>query len=184
MNCKNCGAKLKTNAKFCHACGQPVESAENNNTTVVSDSNSNQNANYQNMYYQNMNNTPQEKEEGLAIASVVLGGLSFLIGGVVVILPIVGLILGICAKKKSTLKTVGIILNSVSLFFIVILWSLMIWVFGIVGSEVANSFDSLEDTVLEDRSFEEEIDRQRDNTRKYFHYDDDMIENEDTIITE
>ena len=156
MNCKSCGAKLKAGAKFCHACGSVVEG--------------NENANYN---YNVNNNQPVNTEEpadGLAIASVVLGGISFFVGVIIVILPIVGLILGICSKKKHTLKTVGIILNSVSLGLIVLLW---IFIFGIF-SLTAKSVEGFQDKIMNEE-YREKIEHRLEE--EFDEFDDYLEEN-------
>lgn len=119
MFCKNCGNKLSADAKFCRECGTKIEAEKKvkNETILVSKSN--------------------------ATASLVLGIISLFFGLFMIPLPIVGLILGICQKGKCGEKIAGIILNSISIFFIVLFWG-AIFLFAILETNTKN-YESIED---------------------------------------
>ena len=169
MNCKKCGAKLKNGAKFCQACGEAVENVEINNTN-----------NYQsNMQEQQ---TPREGGNGLAIASVVLGALSFFLGWVFVLLPIIGLILGICQKKTGALKVVGIVLNSLAIVVVALIWFFAIALVKSVSEEGPENFvNNLFGINLDEweEKLNDEIDEDEDLIDEYFHTDENGTTNEE-----
>ena len=119
MFCKNCGNKLSADDKFCRECGTKIEAEKKvkNETILVSKSN--------------------------ATASLVLGIISLFFGLFMIPLPIVGLILGICQKGKCGEKIAGIILNSISIFLIVLFWGTII-LFAVLESNTKN-YESIED---------------------------------------
>ena len=75
-------------------------------------------------------------DSSLAIASVIMGGLSILISTFFFPIAIIGLVLGICQKGKSSLKTIGIVLNSIGIAI-----ALLVWIF--IGSLFLNLFKGL-----------------------------------------
>lgn len=98
MNCKYCNKRLRKGSKFCTECGHSVNEVE---TPIVEE-------------------TPSK---GLAIASIVIGSVSMLLGlFMFIIVPGIGLTLGLVQKGKSTEKTVGVVLNSVAIGLGVFAW--------------------------------------------------------------
>lgn len=119
MYCSNCGIKNDEN-NYCVNCGNKL----NNNNVIVN-----------------------KESNGLKTASIVLGILG-IIGTVLIVfspisfvLSLIGLILGIVANKKIR-NVSGIILNSIGLFFSIIIlgiiWLILMFMFG-------NSFDEISD---------------------------------------
>lgn len=120
MYCSNCGIKNDEN-NYCVNCGNKLN---NNNNVIVN-----------------------KESNGLKTASIVLGILG-IIGAVLIVfspisfvLSLIGLILGIVANKKIR-NVSGIILNSIGLFFSIIIlgiiWLIIIFMFD-------NSFDEISD---------------------------------------
>lgn len=101
MVCNNCGKEIQNGTKFCTNCGTKVE--EKAVEPVVTE-------------------TAKPASQGssaLGIASMVLGIVSIILSWIlsifILVFPIVGLILGICAKGKKGFKITGIILNAISI---------------------------------------------------------------------
>ncbi len=74
--------------------------------------------------------TRNKVSKGPAIASLVIGILSLFLGVIFLPLPVIGLILGLSQTERCAEKTAGVILNTISLVFSVIVIVLAI-VFGI-----------------------------------------------------
>ena len=129
MECKKCGKKINKTDKFCQYCGTEVSK-----DAVVSEPKS------------KVEKVVEKKEEpkvetvktasenkpskGLAIAGMAVGivGLLFslIFGPFAFVLPVVGLILSLCAKGNSGFKTAGIITSIVA--FVI---EIIITVFGL-----------------------------------------------------
>lgn len=111
MNCKNCGAEIAANSKFCTKCGVMI------------------NDNYEQINY----NENIKKKETLGTISLVLGIISlllaFLLNIFILPLAIIGLVLGIINKVKKGKNITGIILNSISIFIAIIMAIIVIFVF-------------------------------------------------------
>ena len=105
MYCINCGNKLDKDAKFCKECGTK--------TSRVIDTS------------EEITNRYIPKSKGLATASMILGIISLLLGFIIVPLPIIGLVLGLCQKGRCGEKVAGIVLNAFALFIIVLTWFLV-----------------------------------------------------------
>ena len=116
MFCVKCGKEVKEGTKFCTSCGAEIEAQKEKKDDKLTYS--------QNKSIETTSNpTPVvEKTEstgdGKGTASLILGILS-IIGCLTPITSIVGLILGITAKKSGK-KTAGIILNSIALGLFII----------------------------------------------------------------
>lgn len=129
MFCVKCGKEVKDGTKFCTNCGAELEAKEAPKEEVKDDKLT---------YSQNdtikttSNPTPAEKPastgDGKGTASLVLGIVSFIVPCAGFITSIIGLILGICAKKSGK-KTAGIILNAIALGLIIIS-AILLWGFG------------------------------------------------------
>ena len=119
MYCKKCGNKLSKADKFCKECGTKVNEEVTTSEGIK---------------------IPESRSA--AIASLVIGIISFIFGYIFIPLPIIGLIIGICQKGKHPEKTAGIILNVVSLIFSVLLWGLIIF---LVAVDEPKNYESVED---------------------------------------
>jgi hypothetical protein len=103
MYCSNCGQKNDNN-KFCTNCGINLKPAK------------------------------IKEDSEMKIASIILGGLGIFANLTIVfsffgsIISLIGLILGIITTKKEK-NTIGIILNSVSLFISIIMISIFVIIF-------------------------------------------------------
>ena len=94
-------------------------------------------------------------DNSLAIVSVVMGGISILFGTIIFPIAIIGLILGICQKGKSSLKTVGIVLNVIGLVFAILLWTFL---FGVLFKFIKAAFNEvkMEDSFKIEGTFEDD----------------------------
>ena len=132
MYCVKCGKEVADGTKFCTNCGAEIEAkveevkddklTYSQNQTIATSTNPTP-----------VEAKPTEAGDGKGTASLVLGIVSFIVPCVGAITAIVGLILGICAKKSGK-KTAGIILNSIALGFIILGWILV----AILGFDVTN----------------------------------------------
>lgn len=139
MKCKQCNNDLKETDKFCPKCGEKVNSRKKKGETQVEVV------------------QPQKSSKGTAIASLVLGIISFFFGAILLPLPIIGLILGITNKEKCGERIAGIILNTTSLAY-----AILVWIF--VGFTLTN---------IVDRLIYGEI---QDDEREHYNYNiDDML---------
>ena len=117
MYCNNCGTEIKENEKFCSNCGQKsgVKKLEQK----------------------------ESQNEGLGIASMVIGIISIILSLIlnilIIIIPIIGLILGIINKAKGGKKISGIILNIISIVLSIVLF-IFFFIMGI--SLISNFMDS------------------------------------------
>ena len=68
----------------------------------------------------NCGNEVNKSDNTFAIVSIIVGVISFLGGFFFIPLPIIGLVLALKQKDKSTESIIGIIINSISLFFAII----------------------------------------------------------------
>ena len=130
MKCSKCGESVKDGDMFCHHCGNQVRGT-----------------------------TEKKPDITFAIISVVLGGLSFLFGALFFPISIIGLILGICQKEKTPLKTVGIVLNSIGLFISIIAFTLFIsFIINVKNNVVENKKvqDFVEDIIEDNIDFDED----------------------------
>ncbi len=105
--CKNCGAQINDNEKFCSSCGQKIEEASFG-TSEQSNEQSNTDAgamNYnQNIYYQPQN----QPTSGMAVASLVLGIVGIFISWFTLLVPsILGIIFGAVAIKQCSEKNLN-----------------------------------------------------------------------------
>ena len=99
MNCSSCGYELTEGAAFCDHCGTPIGEAE-------------------------PVDTPQPKTgDGMAVASLVCGIVSWGTCGGFLVLPIIGLFLGIFGLKsrQSGMAIAGIACNAFALLLLIII---------------------------------------------------------------
>lgn len=112
MYCIKCGKKLDEGNRFCTNCGQPVD---NKNNTYIK---------------QTVQVKRKEQTSGTAIASLVIGIISFAISFIfsLISLPlsIAGFCFGIATKQKSGIKIAGLILNILAALISI----LMLIIFG------------------------------------------------------
>lgn len=137
MFCVKCGKEVKSGTKFCTNCGAELEEKKDDKLTYS-----------QNKAIETTSNpTPvpvsatSTGSDGKATASLVLGIVSFVVWCVTPITSIIGLILGICAKKSGK-KTAGIILNSIALGFSII-GLIIFFAFGSFATLI-EEFDTLD----------------------------------------
>lgn len=126
MFCVKCGKEVKEGTKFCTNCGAEMEEKKEEKLSYS-----------QNQSIPTTTNTtpvaaPASTGDGKGTASLVLGIVSLLIWCVTPITAIVGLILGICAKKSGK-KTAGIILNAIALGLFVVV-SILAYSLGFVAA--------------------------------------------------
>ena len=118
MNCNNCGEKNNNNSKFCSKCGHSLEVG-----TIV--------------------NADPGRDK--ALASMIIGIISLLVGAAFLPLPIVGLVLASSYKGKCTEKTVGIVLNTISLIIGILAIIFIIIFFVLFGTAIVNgAFDRVD----------------------------------------
>ena len=173
MKCEFCGTELIEGDKVCGACGAPVKTEEQAmgeqifndpvvpageevNVAVVDSSEVKEETPVvpEGPVVETpvTNNTPVNtpvaeapKKKGLAIASLIIGILCLLGGGLTIILPIIGLILGICNKDKCGQKTAGIIMNVVALVFGIII----VVFFGLFAAVFVSTVNNMSEEELE-----------------------------------
>lgn len=166
MHCKNCGAEYKEGSKFCTSCGQEiVEDAKKKSTKnkeeVVEEK-------VEEVKVEKVvtkpvetkpvttTTTPENKTDGKAVASLVLGICSFVIFCLMWPLSLIGLILGI-ASKKGGVKVAGIIINALALALstLVLIWIFIMPMFSVRTYDTSstrkssNFFDQLEERMKE-----------------------------------
>ena len=133
MFCIKCGKEVKKGTKFCTNCGTAVEEAKEAKVEKEKDEKLTYSQNNTIETTSNPNPTPVqpvEEGDGKATASLVLGIVSILLGvGIGFVTSIIGLILGICAKKSGK-KTAGIILNAIALALSIIVPLIIISLYG------------------------------------------------------
>ena len=169
MKCEFCGTDLKEGDKFCNACGAPCEetvgvkeedifkdntNVEGVNTTVIDSTNTTEEVSKPTPEVaQTPAPTPvpttmnAEPKKGLAIASLIIGIICLLGGGLTIVLPIIGLVLGICNKDKCGQKTAGIITNVLALVFGIIIYVMFGFLATIFVSTVENMDQDELDTI-------------------------------------
>ena len=121
MYCVKCGKEVAEGTKFCTNCGAEIEAKAKEVKDDKLTYSQNQSIATTSNPTPATPAAPASEGDGKGTASLVLGIVSLVIPCVGFITSIVGLILGICAKKSGK-KTAGIILNSIALGLIVIGW--------------------------------------------------------------
>ena len=130
MLCNHCGAENQQDAKFCAGCGADLtEQAKMESQQMYNNQPMYGEADYQQPAYQQpmyQPTTTQDPGKGFAIASLVLGIISFLCFPAVT--GVLGIIFGIVAKNKdsrSPMAIAGIICGAIG----IVLWIVMM-IFG------------------------------------------------------
>ena len=144
MYCPNCGAKNDKNSKFCSSCGTTLEEKKETKKEEVKSTDTSI----------TIDNRPvqivQPERDGKGIASIILGSISIFFQFLPI--PIIGLVLGLKTKDKST-KTPGIVLNAIGLFLSIVVT--IIIVFSIIAITIAvdnGDFDDDDDyPVIEEK---------------------------------
>lgn len=86
---------------------------------------------------------------GLAVASLVLGIISLIGGFATIIIPIIGLVLGLSHKEKCSEKTLGVTLNAVGLVLGLLVGGLLVGAVSIFGKFInSTDFDNLRDRFI------------------------------------
>lgn len=110
MYCSNCGAEIKGKGKFCPNCGTEVKETKKEEVakkkTVTEPE-------------KKVEVVTEKKGEGLGTASMIIGIISIILSiflnVLILLIPIVGLILGIVNKANGGKKISGIVLNIISI---------------------------------------------------------------------
>lgn len=138
MFCSKCGNKVEGNIKFCSNCGNNLEvnnTAQGNLQYIA-----------ENPTINNYNSNSSQNNNGLAIASLIIGivsvFLSFFINIFIFPISITGLILGIVNKNKCGQKVAGIILNSLSMVIALIILIASIFIIGFLADFTEEDFVS------------------------------------------
>lgn len=142
MYCRRCGALLGEGYNFCKVCGTGVDElgAQLNSSLGRERVNT-----YQNNIQGNLNNKPGSK----SLVSLILGVIS-IVGSCVVyifIIPvaIIGLIFGIIDKQKSSTRTVGILLNILSIVVAIVIVVVAFFLFVLFERDTYNDDDYFSD---------------------------------------
>lgn len=133
MYCVNCGNKIEKNDTFCSKCGKNVK-LETTNTN--------------------------EEGKDRALASMIIGIISMLVGIFFIPLPIIGLILGLSYKGKCSEKTTGIVLNVISLILSIIylIFSIIFgFIFGAVMLDGIFNDHGFDDNEFNDNKFHDSV---------------------------
>ena len=161
--CSNCGNRIIEGSMFCDKCGTKIDDIDNN---VHSFNNSHQ--------------ILKEENNGLKIASLVLGIISLVLAlflNVLIIpLAIIGLVLGIIYTSKSKKFCVGIVLNILGIIIPIIICIFLITVFTNINSSLENMWD-------EEYGSYKDYDNYYNEDNDYYNEDNDYY-NEDNIIPE
>ena len=150
MKCKYCNSEIKDGDKFCRNCGAPVEKVKKGRKSTKKVEEVKEEVPVEVVVPAEPVKPVETESNGLAIASIVIGAISFFIGWFLWILPGIGLVLGICCKKKCTERTTGIILNSIALFFVTIVVIITLIFLGIAGRLVVNTHEFDEGGLFDD----------------------------------
>lgn len=114
MICNNCGKEVENGTKFCASCGTKVEEVVSTKVEKKEE-----------VKVEPVKSSNQGSS-ALGIVSMVLGIISIILSWFltvfILVIPIAGLILGICAKGKKAFKITGIILNAVSIVVAIIMF--------------------------------------------------------------
>ncbi len=140
MKCNYCGADNKEGNKFCSSCGAELKEAKK--------ATKKEEEKKEKQEVKEVKTEPVKTEstgDGKGTASLVLGIISFVVWCVTPITSIIGLILGICAKKSGK-KVAGIILNSIALAISICVLLFWMWFGAIinVGIEEFNRSGNIE----------------------------------------
>lgn len=115
--CEYCGEKVLKNDKFCSKCGKEQGKTVKSNTVPAK-------------------SVPENTNEGMGVASMILGIISlvfsFIINIFVIPVAIIGLILGIVNKAGKGKRVSGIILNCIAIFVSIIMFAVWLFIFGSV----------------------------------------------------
>lgn len=147
MNCKNCGATISENDKFCGVCGAKLESEKEQ---VNTESNTNQqasnmvqmenqngyqqnNGNFQNQNYNNQYNNRNVVKDDNETACLICGIMSLFTCWLGIILGIVAIVLGTKVKKATGKVPAGMICGiiSLSIYTLIIFVYIAILVFAL-----------------------------------------------------
>ena len=129
MKCNYCGADNKEESKFCSSCGAELKETKKAEKKEE---------------IKEVKSEPVKTEktgDGKGTASLVLGIVSLLIWCVTPITSIIGLILGICAKKSGK-KVAGIILNALALVGSIICIITFIFFSTIINAAIVEATES------------------------------------------
>jgi phosphate/sulfate permease len=127
MYCSNCGKKLAKDVLYCPNCGEKtteeVKGEVISNEPITKDD----------------NNSRRETSIVLGIIAIV-GVFLVIFAPISFVLSIIGLVIGIKANKNTN-NTIGIVLNSISLFLSAILCIVIVFFFWLFVSIIDGGFD-------------------------------------------
>lgn len=135
MKCQYCGHENKDEGVFCENCGGEIKPAtQGTYDSIDTQADDTQQNNYQQPVQQNNYQQPQQPNNNKAIWSLVLGIIGLIFGGCCFPVSIVGLCLGVSAKKDQNngMATAGIVLSIISLVLSVL--AIVLYSLGIVGA--------------------------------------------------
>ena len=101
-------------------------------------------------------NNEVKRVSGLSIASIVLGCISIFGGFLFIVFPIIGLVLGLCEKEKSSAKTIGIVLNSIALGLAVLTGCLIGLIINLaIKYDGDGLFDNIKERIIDEVGYSE-----------------------------
>lgn len=119
MYCPKCGEKNEEGVKFCSKCGTSMNEAKK----------------------EEVKQTNKKGNEGLGVASLVIGIISILFALIfniwTIFIPIIGLILGIVNKVTGHKKVSGIVLNIIAIVLSIIMFFVWTFIIGLAIGETA-----------------------------------------------
>ena len=130
MFCNKCGNKMNDNDKFCNNCGSPIDNLDN---TVSNSSIS-----------MNLKKQKSSQKDNYGLISLILGIIAIVLVFIYpvfnILIAIIGLVFGIISKTKDIKKTIGIILNSISIAITIVLMIIGVFaiIFGLSDSGIIN----------------------------------------------
>lgn len=146
MICSKCGTNNQEGVNFCINCGNPL-----NQNNQMNNQNPNMNYNYNYQQTPNMNynyNYNNKQSNGNYTASIILGVISIIFAltflGLNLIISIIGLVLGIKAKKEK--GPLGMILNIIGLVIGLIVKAIIIFAFILAYTVSSESEGSILET--------------------------------------
>lgn len=124
MYCKKCGSSLAPTDLFCRNCGTAVNQVNEENTNNIQTSNQSCLTSDKSNYSVEQKSSSNKKTDKLGIISLIIGIISLILipffNFLILPLAIIGLILGIRCKTKDGKRVAGIIINIISIIFIIV----------------------------------------------------------------
>ena len=145
MFCSKCGKEVEKGVKFCPGCGTKVAETKTEEKKEVKK---------EVVKAEPVKQEEPQRSSGLGIAAMVIGIVSFILAWFlnifIIVIPVVGLILALCAKGKKGFKITGIILNALSLVICVVMFIVSMVTLGrAIGTAVDDSIPQIKEGVKE-----------------------------------